>query len=85
MKGAAKEDKREQLLPEKQVTQTKRSRKSTTGPESLRSSTEPYKRVRLELPESMNEQIDRYFFENKKKGKNEFMVEAIRRHLKTIL
>lgn len=84
MKGAAKDDKREQLLPEKTASGSQKAGRVKTGPDSLRSSNEPYKRVRLELPESMNEQIDRYFFENKKKGKNEFMVEAIRRHLKTL-
>ena len=84
MKNAAKDDKRNQLLPET-LPKPKQPAKGKTGPDSLRSSNEPYKRVRLELPESINDQIDRYFFENKKKGKNEFMVEAIKKHLKTII
>lgn len=82
VKGAAKTDKREQLIPE---TKPKSKPVATQEhqkpwPASLKSVEESYVRVRLELPESLNEEIDRYFFERKMKGKNEFLFHAIKEY-----
>ena len=37
-------------------------------------------RDRVELPKYLNEEINRYFFESKKKGKNEFLFHAIKEY-----
>ena len=82
VRGAANEDKREQLIPEVKTSPTPviQPTVSKTWPASLKSVDEEYIRVRLELPKSLNEAIDRYFFEGKKKGKNEFLFRAIKEY-----
>ena len=81
VKEAAKTDKREQLLPEtKSKTSPAASVSQKPWPASLKSVKESYVRVRLELPKSLNEEIDRYFFERKIKGKNEFLYRAIKEY-----
>ena len=84
VKDAAKSDKREQLLPEtksqSKSTPSEEKRYQKPWPASLKSVRELYVRVRLELPESLNEEIDRYFFERKLKGKNEFLFHAIKEY-----
>lgn len=78
VKNAAQQDKREQLIPEKKSLPKKTY--SQPWPEPLKSVDEEYVRVRLELPKSLKEEIDRYFFENKMKGKNEFLFHAIKEY-----
>ena len=81
VQGAAREDKRNQLLPQKpQAKETPTHAKP--GQPNLRLYDEEYVRVRLMLPKSMNREIDRYFFDLNKKGKNEFLVKAIEEHMK---
>lgn len=81
VKGAAQTDKRDQLLPETKPTKSPAPVTSQKPwPASLKSVEESYVRVRLELPETLNEEIDRYFFERKMKGKNEFLFHAIKEY-----
>lgn len=80
VKGAAKEDKRTQLIPETKPAPKAVKASQKPWPASLKSVEEEYVRVRLELPKSLNEEIDRYFFERKKKGKNEFLFHAIKEY-----
>lgn len=81
VKGSAQTDKREQLRPEtKPKPSPAPSISQKPWPASLKSVKEQYVRVRLELPETLNEEIDRYFFERKMKGKNEFLFHAIKEY-----
>ncbi len=80
VKNAAKEDKRTQLIPETKPLPKTAKTSQKPWPASLKSVEEEYVRVRLELPKSLNEEIDRYFFERKIKGKNEFLFQAIKEY-----
>ena len=81
-----KGDKREQLPPpqdkgpKQEPVPTKQG--SSPGAKSLRSSAEPHVATRLLLPESLKFELDQFFLERKMKGKNEFLIAAIRSHLK---
>ena len=80
VKNATKEDKRSQLIPETQSKTAPQKVSNKPWPASLKSVKEEYVRVRLELPKSLNEEIDRYFFERKIKGKNEFLFKATKEY-----
>jgi len=81
------DDKRDQLVPKKRepktaplTTSKKEGRK--VGRKPVKKSDEPYIATRLLLPESLKEELDLFCIKNKVKGKNEFLVEAVRSHLK---
>ena len=76
VKGAADKDKREQLVtPKNPEASTK------PGQPNLRLYKEEYSQVRLMLPRSMNKEIDRYFLDLNTKGKNEFLVKAVKEYM----
>jgi len=76
-----KDDKRDKVIDN---PKTEISIKETRGRKSLKSEGENYVATRLLLPESLKKELDIYCIEENVKGKNELLVEAIRKHLSVL-